>query len=285
MAGYVSGDPASPFDARVGAASTDQTPTDMLGRGIHDACIDAALMRFLSELGAPVVGIMGSHSTPRGSTDYVEVASLGRALTRAGFVVATGGGPGLMEAANLGAWLARSPDDALDEACAVLSQIPDYTSDVCGYMDRALEVRARWPQASTSLGVPTWIYVDEPLNQFSTHIAKYFQNSIRENGLLAIAHAGIVYTPGGSGTLQELFTDGAQNEYTLYGIRSPMVLMGPEYQHGALAEASAALTALATRGGWEALVRVVDDADGAFAAIQELRPDDVIVPRPPLRRR
>ncbi|MEX2032511.1 MAG: hypothetical protein WEA81_06555, partial [Dehalococcoidia bacterium] len=150
---------------------------------------------------------------------------------------------------------------------------------------RALEVRARWPRASTSLGVPTWIYVDEPLNQFSTHIAKYFQNSIRENGLLAIAHAGIVYTPGGSGTLQELFTDGAQNEYTLYGIRSPMVLMGPEYQHGALAEASAALTALATRGGWEALVRVVDDADGAFAAIQELRPDDVIVPRPPLRRR
>jgi predicted Rossmann-fold nucleotide-binding protein len=215
----------------------------------------------------------------------MEVAILGRELTRAGFVVATGGGPGLMEAANLGAWLAREPDEALDEACAVLKEAPMYDADPVAYLERALEVRTSWPNGSTNLGVPTWLYVDEPVNQFASHIAKYFQNSIRENGLLAIARGGVVFTPGGSGTLQELFTDAAQNDYTMYAVQSPMVLMGPEYRDGRLSDAVAALQALADRGGWGDLVRVVDGSSAAFGAIRELRPPEVVVPRPPLRKR
>ncbi|MBM3672895.1 MAG: Rossmann fold nucleotide-binding protein [Actinobacteria bacterium] len=284
-AGYVEGRPETALDARIGAVSTRMGPADVLARGIHDVCIEAALMRFLDEAGAPVVGIMGSHITPRGDSDYREVATLARRFTRDGFIVATGGGPGLMEAANLGAWLAPADDGALDEAFEILSTVPSYEPDPGAYVDRAIEVRQRWPQGATSLGVPTWIYVDEPFNQFATHIAKYFQNSIRENGLLAIAHAGIVYTPGGSGTLQELFTDAAQNEYTLYDVRSPMILMGAEYRSGRLTDATAALQKLAERGGWGRLVRVVDDADGAFESIRELLPSEVMPPRPALRRR
>ena len=52
-----------------------------------------------------------------------------------------------------------------------------------------------WPDGGESLGVPTWVYVDEPTGGFATHIAKYFTNSIREDGLLAIARSGVVYAP------------------------------------------------------------------------------------------
>ena len=53
----------------------------------------------------------------------------------------------------------------------------------------ALAVRDRCPGGRQSLGVPTWFYGHEPTNLFATHVAKYFANSIREDGLLAIADA------------------------------------------------------------------------------------------------
>jgi len=181
MRGYEPGHPETTLDARIGATCVDDmTALGSLARGIHDACIDGALQRFLGTLGAPIVGVMGSHAVGRDDPNYRQVAELGRLLTRAGFVVATGGGPGLMEAANLGAWLAHGPDDVLAAAIAVLAVAPRYETDARAFLERALEVRARWPDGAVSLGVPTWLYVDEPLNQFSTQIAKYFQNSIRE---------------------------------------------------------------------------------------------------------
>ena len=64
----------------------------------------------------------------------------------------------------------------------------------------------------------------EPISQFASHIAKYFSNSIREDGLLAVATAGIVFAPGGAGTMQEIFQDAAQNAYKVFG-RSPMVFL------------------------------------------------------------
>jgi predicted Rossmann-fold nucleotide-binding protein len=285
MSGYEAGHPETTLDARISATCTgEMTPLLSLARGIHDACIDAALQRFLGSLGTPIVGVMGSHEVGRDDPNYREVAVLGRLLTRAGFVVATGGGPGLMEAANLGAWFADAPDGALAEAFDVLARAPRYETDMLAYLDCALEVRSRWPDGAASLGVPTWLYVEEPLNQFSTWIAKYFQNSVRENGLLAIALGGVIFAPGGSGTSQEIFTDAAQNDYTLYGVRSPMVLMGADhYAHEP--QLVGALRSTAKHGGWEHLVRVVDGAVAAVTAIQELVSPEVVPPRPPLRRR
>jgi len=250
--------------------------------GYYGGRLDAALMRFLDSTPGPVVGVMGSHSIGRDHADYRSTARLGRDLTRAGFLVATGGGPGLMEAANLGAWLAAEPDDALDDAITHLSRAADYATDAVQFLLRAREVRERWPNATTSLGVPTWIYVDEPPNQFATHVAKYFENGIRENGLLAIALGGVVFTPGGSGTAQEIFTDAAQNAYTLYGQRSPMIFLGSaHYESSPLV---AALRAIADEGGWEHLVRVVDDENGVLRELRALMPA-APGPASPMRRR
>jgi predicted Rossmann-fold nucleotide-binding protein len=277
MAGYEPGRPETTYDSRVGTvARIPPTPLGAIARGIHDACIDAALLRFLEATPRRAVGVMGSHATARDHDAYRVSANLGRALARAGYLVVTGGGPGLMEAANLGARLAGERDDALDDAIAHLGVAPDYVVDPAGYLETAREVRARWPDATQNVGVPTWMYVDEPVNQFTTHLAKYFENSIREEGLLAVALGGVIFTPGGSGTAQEIFTDAAQNTYALYGLRSPMIFLGRvEYEASPLV---AGVRALAVRDGWDHLIRVVDDADDVLDALRELLP-----PAPPAR--
>jgi hypothetical protein len=64
-----------------------------------------------------------------------------------------------------------------------------------------------------SLAVPTWYYGHEPTTPFATNIGKYFQNSLREDGLITIAAHGIIFAQGKAGTLQEIFQDGVRNYY------------------------------------------------------------------------
>jgi uncharacterized protein (TIGR00730 family) len=51
----------------------------------------------------PAVAVFGSARVPPGDPQYVAAEETGRRLAQAGFAVITGGGPGLMEAANKGA--------------------------------------------------------------------------------------------------------------------------------------------------------------------------------------
>ena len=56
----------------------------------------------LAELG-PAISVFGSARTKREDPMYANAELLGRRLVEAGFAVITGGGPGVMEAANKGA--------------------------------------------------------------------------------------------------------------------------------------------------------------------------------------
>lgn len=200
---------------------------ESLAQRIHDHAIDDALSELLSEPEHQrVVGVMGGHAMRRGEQAFAEVAQIARELAIRGYFIATGGGPGAMEAANLGAWMAAHGAHDLEQALAQLATAPDYRSH--DYLLAGYEVRRRFPNGRASLAIPTWFYGHEPTNQFAGHIAKYFSNSLREDGLLAIARHGVIYAPGSAGTVQEVFLDAAQNHYGTFELVSPMVFFGTE---------------------------------------------------------
>ncbi len=106
--------------------------------------------------------------------------------------------------------------------------MPGYEPSVGDWAARAIDVRSRWPGGSDSLGVPTWFYGHEPPNAFADLVAKYFKNAIREDVLLHVCTAGIVFLPGRGGTVQEVFQDACENYYAT-GAVAPMVLVGKAY--------------------------------------------------------
>ncbi len=211
------------------------TILETLSQRLHDHAVTDAMEDVLHGHGGArkVVAMMGGHSMKRGQPDYRAVASLSRELTRRGFFMVSGGGPGAMEATHVGAWFARRSDAELDAGLALLAKAPSYTDR--DWLARAFEVRRAFPLGEddkpycASLGIPTWHYGHEPPNPFATHIAKYFANSVREDGLLTIARGGIVYAPGSAGTIQEVFQDACQNHYNSVGVISPMIFLGTEF--------------------------------------------------------
>ncbi len=196
-----------------------------LARRLHDHSITDALMEIIE--GRKVVAIMGGHSMARGDAFYAAVARIARALTRQGYLMVSGGGPGAMEATHVGAYFAAREDSDLQAALEILKVRPsgatggEYADE--DWLHRAWRVLEAFPippgteAQCLSVGVPTWLYGHEPPAPFATRIAKYFANSVREDGLLAIATHGVIFAPGSAGTTQEVFQDAAQNHYFTAG--------------------------------------------------------------------
>jgi predicted Rossmann-fold nucleotide-binding protein len=236
---------------------------EALGQRLHDHGVDNALAdatrTWLATHGPQsVVGIMGGHAVPRGSAPYRMAAVLGWELARADRLVVTGGGPGVMEAANLGAYLSLRPAEDLTAAIDLLAEAPDFT-DHDRYTAAALRVREvygrpvapppnggdpaarhhadsaalatgelNWARAG-GLAIPTWLYGHEPANLFAGRIAKYFSNAIREDTILRLARGGIVFAPGRAGTVQEVFQAATKTYYGTDGASGAYVFLDSAY--------------------------------------------------------
>ncbi|WP_435822161.1 LOG family protein [Actinacidiphila alni] len=238
-------------------------------RSIHDDAVSDALDELLG--GLKVVGVMGGHAMERGTDAYAGAARLGRDLARAGFTVATGGGPGAMEAANFGAYAAPFDDLMLRKALDVLGEVPSFRPSVAAWARTAFEVRDRWPGGGSSYGLPTWFYGHEPPNAFASGIAKFFANATREDGLLSRCSGGVVFLPGAAGTVQEIFDAATPAYYSSRGEPVPLVLVDRAHWTSVL-PAWPLLQSLAADRPMSTRITLVDsvaEAPSALAALSE----------------
>jgi predicted Rossmann-fold nucleotide-binding protein len=277
MAGYRPDAPMQSLDARLAAhvKASGVPPADVdeaIAQVVHDQGVDRAMRAFVAASvadGRHIAGVMGGASTPRDARAYRLAAQTAKALSEAGFLVATGGGLGIMEAGNLGAYFAGRPDVELHAAVDELARCPTYWGHEAEYVDASRMITARLPAGAPSLAVAAWRYAGEPISQFATHIAKLFQNSVREDGLLSIADAGVAYFAGSFGTLQEIFQDLAQNGSAAPENQAAMVFVdtlayGPSGSPFHLARAQAGRA----DAPFEDLITLADSADEVVAAMK-----------------
>ena len=147
----------------------------------------------LSSVG-PSVSVFGSARTPPGTAYYELGVAVGRALAERGYAVITGGGPGIMEAANKGA----------QEA---------------GGASVGLNIALPHEQGSNP-------YVDADKNLL-------FEFFFARKTMFVKYAQGYVVLPGGFGTMDELF-ESLTLIQTRKTTRFPVVLMGSAYWGGLL---------------------------------------------------
>jgi uncharacterized protein (TIGR00730 family) len=145
----------------------------------------------LGELG-PCVSIFGSARTASDSKYYLLAQEIARLLTLEGYGIITGGGPGIMEAANKGAQLAKG----------------------------------------TSVGLNIKLPFEQSCNPYIDHDKNITFDYFFVRKLMFMKYAqGFIALPGGFGTMDELF-ESLTLIQTGKIAKFPIILVGKEYWKG-----------------------------------------------------
>lgn len=121
--------------------------------------------KLLNSIEQPMVTFLGSHVTKSSEPDYKHAVKLATMLGKKGYGIVTGGGPGIMRAANQGATKAGAP----------------------------------------SIGIRAGLITGEDVTpEYFSHAASYDYLFVRRF-LLSIKSEALIFYPGGYGTLNELF--------------------------------------------------------------------------------
>ncbi|MDT0631797.1 TIGR00730 family Rossman fold protein [Rubrivirga sp. S365] len=192
----------------------------------------------LSSVG-PSVSVFGSARTPPGTPYYDLGVAVGRTLAERGYAVITGGGPGIMEAANKGA----------QEA---------------GGASVGLNIALPHEQGSNP-------YVDPDKNLL-------FEFFFARKTMFVRYAQGYIVLPGGFGTMDELF-ESLTLIQTRKTARFPVVLMGTSYWGGLLDWIrSTLLDGGYISAGDPDLLTVTDDPDEAVDVIDRFSEEAGISP-------
>lgn len=142
----------------------------------------------------PCVSIFGSSRSNPGDTYYELAVETANMVTQHGFGVITGGGPGIMEAANKGAAMGKGK----------------------------------------SVGLAITLPHEQGVNEFVDPLYEIDFNYFFARKVMFVKYAqGFIVFPGGFGTLDELF-EALTLIQTQKSTRFPIIMMGSEYWDGLL---------------------------------------------------
>lgn len=163
-------------------------PLEALARNLHDFCMMQSTKRLLAQYDkCKVVAVMGGNAMRRDDAAYEKIARISKCLTEKGSLMVSGGGSGAMEATGFGAWMAGRNEEEFTEALSRLKVVP--TQEDTDYLQASFSIIKDYPQTTyRNLSIPTWLYGHEWTSPFATHIAKLFENSIREDTQIGRAH-------------------------------------------------------------------------------------------------
>jgi uncharacterized protein (TIGR00730 family) len=164
------------------------------------------------------VCIFGSARIKSESPQYAQVAALAEKLSRKGIDILTGGGPGLMEAANLGAQQGSlSNRNSFTKSSEAAQQFHENSTE---------HVYRPGKSYGISIELPF-----EPIPNRHLDIKRHHHKfSSRLDDFVRLSHA-IIVTPGGVGTLLELFFCWQLIQVKHVPIR-PIILIDRSYWEG-----------------------------------------------------
>lgn len=220
----------------------------------------------------PAIAVFGSARLNEGQPYYEMARRVSFNLAKNGWTILTGGGPGLMEAANRGAVEGSNARHVNGDKPV----IPTATGQVVPIYPQ--------PEHTRSIGLNIQLPFEQGTNPF-VEVGLNFHYFFCRKTMFVKYASGFVITPGGFGTMDELF-----ESLTLVQTRKiqsfPIILMGSDYWGGLLNWIRDQMVSTGTITGSELdLIRVTDDPDEAAHWIHEgtrtvRHPDNPTAPSP-----